>query len=436
MIAFSSMMLALDVERGLDQRLAVPRDSFLIPYFDNLAAFVRVGPPVYFVVSGVDLSVTEEQSKMCTRMKRCSNTSVPALLHAAQRAPSATRIALPPASWLDDFAAWLNPEFSRCCRESESGFCPSGPLSTSCATKRLNEDSNCRTCFNASAYQSLQIAPTGKAFYDYLDYFLDAEPSEACVLAGKAAYRSSVNVTKNGSMVSAVRTFHSVLRTQRDFIRAYESAVELARSMELHNHPLRVFPYSVFYVFFEQYRTIVFDTFAVLASVLLVVMALTWLFFGNWIYAVLVGVNVLLCTLTLFGSMGLLGIGLNALSLVNLIMGVGIYVEFCAHMIRAYTVSKEISRQDRTLDALVTIAGSVFSGITLTKFLGISILAFARSQIFVVYYFRMYVVVIFAGWFHGQILLPELLSLFGPEPKGHQSREGAVQIESENAATT
>ena len=42
--------------RGLDQRIALPRDSYLQGYFDDLYDKLRVGPPLYFVVE--DINVT------------------------------------------------------------------------------------------------------------------------------------------------------------------------------------------------------------------------------------------------------------------------------------------------------------------------------------------------------------------------------------------
>ena len=39
-----------------DQRLALPSDSYLVNYFDNLDAYLDVGPPVYFVSKDVDVT--------------------------------------------------------------------------------------------------------------------------------------------------------------------------------------------------------------------------------------------------------------------------------------------------------------------------------------------------------------------------------------------
>ena len=62
----------------------------------------------------------------------------------------------------------------------------------------------------------------------------------------------------------------------------------------------------------------------------------------------------------------------------------------------------------------------VFSGITLTKIGGVVVLAFAKSQLFQVFYFRMYFSLVVIGAVHGLIFLPILLSYFGAfERRGH-----------------
>ena len=102
----------------------------------------------------------------------------------------------------------------------------------------------------------------------------------------------------------------------------------------------------------------------------------------NFGIALILTFVVAMIVVDMFGLMYVWGISLNAVSLVNLIMAVGISVEFCAHVARAFSVSPLPTRIERAEDALARMGSSVLSGITLTKFVGIIVLAFAKSQLF------------------------------------------------------
>ena len=50
---------------GLSQSIALPKDSYLQDYFDDLSTYLHTGPPVYFVIKeGYDYSIETNQNKV------------------------------------------------------------------------------------------------------------------------------------------------------------------------------------------------------------------------------------------------------------------------------------------------------------------------------------------------------------------------------------
>ena len=58
---------------------------------------------------------------------------------------------------------------------------------------------------------------------------------------------------------------------------------------------------------------------------------------------------------------------------------------------------------------------TLLSGVHITNLIGVSVLGLARSQLFSIYYFRMYMAVVVIGFMHGLVLLPVILSYYGPD---------------------
>jgi len=53
------------------------------------------------------------------------------------------------------------------------------------------------------------------------------------------------------------------------------------------------------------------------------------------------------------------GVTLNAVSLVNLVMAVGISVEFCAHITRSFAINTEKNKIVRAKETLINMGSSV-----------------------------------------------------------------------------
>lgn len=397
------------VEIGLDQSLSMPDDSYVTDYFQSLNQYLHAGPPVYFVLEeGHDYTSTKGQNMVCGGLG-CNNDSLVQQVFTAAQLDSYTRIGFAPSSWIDDYFDWVKPQ-SSCCRiyNSTEQFCNASVVNPTCV--------RCRPLTPEGKQR-----PQGADFMRFLPMFLSDNPNPKCGKGGHAAYSAAVNILDNGTRVGATyfMTYHTVLQTSADFIDAMEKARLIAsnitRTMNQQGGDHRVFPYSVFYVFYEQYLTMIDDTIFNLSVSLGAIFLVAVVLLGCELWsAVIMCATIAMILVNMFGVMWLWGISLNAVSLVNLVMSCGISVEFCSHITRAFTVSTKGSRVERAEEALSHMGSSVFSGITLTKFGGIIVLAFAKSQIFQIFYFRMYLAMVLLGATHGLIFLPVLLSYIGP----------------------
>ncbi len=66
-VLFVGINYSTHLEEGLDQRVALPRGSYLINYFDQLDKYLAVGPPLYIVFRGeYDYTTVEDQDKLCS----------------------------------------------------------------------------------------------------------------------------------------------------------------------------------------------------------------------------------------------------------------------------------------------------------------------------------------------------------------------------------
>ncbi|XP_014671741.1 PREDICTED: LOW QUALITY PROTEIN: Niemann-Pick C1 protein-like [Priapulus caudatus] len=391
------------IEIGLDQSLSMPEDSYVLDYFGAIKKYLSVGPPVYFVVEdGYEYTNRSTQNKICGG-NGCADDSLLSQIYTASKQPNSSHIAHPASSWLDDYFDWAST--SSCCRlyNNTDSFCPAYVKNDTCVACDIHKEFG---------------RPVPEDFSHFLPYFLKDNPNINCAKGGHAAYGTAVELHNNSDVgATYFMTYHSVLKSSADYIAALKNARIISENITatINTPGVQVFPYSVFYVFYEQYLTIATATWQNLTLCLATIFVVRLCFLGFDVHsAAIIIVTITMILVSMLGLMYLWSIPLNAISLVNLVMTVGIAVEFCSHITRAFATSVKPTRTERAQDALVHMGSSVLSGITLTKFGGIVVLAFSKSQIFQVFYFRMYVGIVVFGAIHGLAFLPVFLSYAGP----------------------
>jgi Niemann-Pick C1 protein len=174
--------------------------------------------------------------------------SVANSLEAERKRPESSFIANPPAPWIDDFLHWTDPALDTCCRVRKND---PGVFCSARDSERL-----CKPCFADREPEwdiTMQGLPEGPEVMRYMQQWLATPTDDKCPLGGQAPYSSAVSLAPDNSSVVAshFRTFHAPLKTQDDFINALAAAKRVASDIHARTG-VETYPYSLFYVFFEQ----------------------------------------------------------------------------------------------------------------------------------------------------------------------------------------
>merc|ERR1712232_1107558 len=114
------------------------------------------------------------------------------------------------------------------------------------------------------------------------------------------------------------------------------------------------------------------------------------------------------------GFMYMLGVSIDNVSVINIVLAIGLSVDYSAHVGHCFMTKGGTDRNNRALESLADIGAAVLNGATST-FLAVVVLFFSSSYVFSVLS-KQFALTVCLGSLHGLVLLPVLLSLLGPDP--------------------
>lgn len=110
------------------------------------------------------------------------------------------------------------------------------------------------------------------------------------------------------------------------------------------------------------------------------------------------------------GFMHYVDLQFNIVTSINIILAVGIAVDYSSHIAHAY-LDETGSRHQRATRALYCMGSEVSYG-AITTLVAVLGLGFASHYVFNVF-FKMFCMVVAAGLWHGVVVLPVVLSIMG-----------------------
>lgn len=182
----------------------------------------------------------------------------------------------------------------------------------------------------------------------------------------------------------------------------------------------KVFPISIGYASWETDEVISHELYRNIGLAAACVFGTTLFLITDLVASTLVMFCVLLSLVHVGGFMHFWGLTIDTVTCVNLIIAIGLCVDYSAHIAHRFMTVRAPSRDVRVQLTLAEIGPAVLNG-GVSTFLAFILLARSKSYVFTAF-FKVFFLVVVCGLFNGLVVLPVLLSLLGPHNpvEGHE----------------
>ena len=171
------------------------------------------------------------------------------------------------------------------------------------------------------------------------------------------------------------------------------------------------FHYHKIYGAWESDKIIGFELWRNVGLAIAAIFITTLLLLANLQICVYVICIVTITLTDLIGYLHFWDITIDVISCINIVLAIGLCVDYSVHIGLSYMVAKG-SRRDKAVMAVTAIGPAVFnSGVT--TFLALVLCSLSSGQVFITF-FKVFCLTVVFGLFHGLVLFPVLLSLTGP----------------------
>lgn len=167
--------------------------------------------------------------------------------------------------------------------------------------------------------------------------------------------------------------------------------------------------YHPVFIFLDQLTIIYSNTFQNLAIAVMSMLLVSTVLLPSVTSVICVTTSVISICTGVLGFMVLWDVGLDSISMINLIICIGFSVDFSAHISYHFAVSEAPNGNARAIEALGHIGTPILQG-ALSTILAVLVLASSQSYIFTTFFKIMFLVMVF-GFGHAMFLLPTVLSL-------------------------